>query len=175
MNDNTSCIDAEISIANDVDQCDEEKYFDLKSKEQIVTKKLKASKITWSDLSKLSPTILRWIGLVIGFVPAISGYLMHIIPIAIGRRFTSTKVKQKEFKASILMVSILVLILIQYIILGIIIVFTKATWVWMVIFIILGLIARFYYTYYSNTVFINKNKFDTIKSDAQNILTELKN
>ena len=175
MNDNTSCIDAEKSIANDVDQCDEEKYFDLKSKEQIVTKKLKASKITWSDLSKLSPTILRWIGLVIGFVPAISGYLMHIIPIAIGRRFTSTKVKQKEFKASILMVSILVLTLIQYIILGIIIVFTKATWVWMVIFIILGLIARFYYTYYSNTVFINKNKFDTIKSDAQNILTELKN
>lgn len=174
MNQSTSCIDVEKGIAQDVDQCSETKILELKSKEALVTKKLKTLKIGWTDLSNQPPTILRWICLFIGFIPAVLGYLIHIIPITIGKTFTSTKVKQKEFKASILMVSILVLTMIQYIILFIIVVLTKVTWVWIVIFIVLGLISRFYYTLYSNTVFVNSTTFTALKSDAQKILEELK-
>lgn len=167
-------LDNEKELAENLDKLDDAELHTLKTSVTGITKDLKTNGYAWSDLVKNPLNIINIILLTVGLIPAALGFLLHIIPIGVGHFFTKTKVKQKEFKASILMVSTLMMMLIQYVILILVIAFTSITWVWILVFIVTGLCARFYFTLYSNTAFTFNSGFSNIKKEAQALAKSLR-
>lgn len=162
--------DAEIKLANGFNILDTATRRSID--EQI--KKLKisfANKIqATSDMLKSKLDFIRGFILIIGFLPAMIGLLCHILPIAGGWIFMRAKVKQREFKSSLLFVVTLVLILIQYILVFIIALLLHASW-WIILPICLtsGLWARFYHRLWSTTMFSNSKNIEDYSSALNNI------
>jgi fatty acid desaturase len=135
--------------------------------------KMKKNGMIWNDLIKNPLNLTNSIILLIGIMPAILGFSLNLIPLAVGYFFTKTKVKQKEFKASILMVVTMVLFLLQYIILTALAIFGILPWLLILVAVIRGLWLRYYYTIYENSKIINFKKLVEFKSEAINILNKI--
>lgn len=135
---------------------------------------IKQEKLTLNDLEKHPCDARRLTVLLLGLIPGIAGAVTHFIPFAIAAYFTRAKVKQKEFKASILMVSSLVLGLIYYIICFFVILTFHLPLIYLVIQLLLGFWLRFYYYLWSDTVFIYAGKLEKFRQEGKNILDYLK-
>jgi glycerol-3-phosphate O-acyltransferase / dihydroxyacetone phosphate acyltransferase len=112
--DNLSKLDFMKKIATSLDSTDENMLEQIRQKISVTEKALKKSKLSLSDLHKTPASIKDYLLLVIGFLPAAYGYVFNFIPVVIGMWFTKLKVKQKEFKSSVLMVSVFLMVVIWY-------------------------------------------------------------
>ncbi len=135
---------------------------------------LRKIKLNWHDLVKKPLDPLKLLILIIGFLPAFIGSVLHSIPLAGGYYFTKGKVKQKEFKASILMVSTLLLMLIWYITLLAIILIAGWSWYVLILFLFSGLYLRWYYYMWHNTAFALPSKYNSVQQQGLEILKHLK-
>lgn len=96
----------------------------------------------------------RYMLIIVGFFPALVGLLIHFLPILVAVNFTKVKVKQKEFRASILFVVFLVNVLILYLILiPLVFIIFHIPWYYLFVCAILGLFAKFYYDFVTFTDF----------------------
>jgi 1-acyl-sn-glycerol-3-phosphate acyltransferase len=166
-------LDDEKAIAFKIDNLHEDKFSLLKSDAKSLLAKMKKDGVKWSDLTKKPMNILNIIILTFGLIPALLGFLIHLPAIAVGHYFTKSKVKQKEFKASILMVVTLVMMLLQYVILFFFAAFSLIPWYILLVFILSGLWLRFYVGIYSNTYFKSKVGLDKYKLLTGEILAKL--
>ncbi len=169
----TKRLDIEKDVAKIVDGLNDEKFITLKSDLNAMETKMKKNGMIWNDLIKNPLNLTNSIILLIGIMPAILGFSLNLIPLAVGYFFTKTKVKQKEFKASILMVVTMVLFLLQYIILTALAIFGILPWLLILVAVISGLWLRYYYTIYENSKIINFKKLVEFKSEAINILNKI--
>ena len=112
--DDLSRLDLLKKIATSLDSIDENTLEKIRQKISETEKSLKKSKLSLSDLHKTPATIKDYLLLVLGFLPAAYGYVFNFIPVVIGMWFTKIKVKQKEFKSSVLMVSVFFMLVIWY-------------------------------------------------------------
>lgn len=166
-------LDEEKAIAFKIDNLHEDKFSLLKSDAKSLLAKMKKDGVKWSDLTKKPMNILNIIILTFGLIPALLGFMIHLPAIAVGHYFTKSKVKQKEFKASILMVVTLVMMLLQYVILFFFAAFSLIPWYILLVFILSGLWLRFYVGIYSNTYFKSKVGLDKYKLLTGEILAKL--
>ncbi|MEZ4911253.1 MAG: 1-acyl-sn-glycerol-3-phosphate acyltransferase [Saprospiraceae bacterium] len=104
---------------------------------------------------QLNPVdFLTIIKLILGLIPALFGMFIYALPILIANIFTRSKVKQKEFRASILFVVTMMFILIELLfIVPIIFLILSINWYWYLIVIFLGLFLRWYYDLVATTYF----------------------
>lgn len=166
-------LDAEILLASKTDSLNDEKLSEIKKDLHHLEIKMKTIGLSFADLSKKPFDILSFVFLLIGFLPAAIGFLFHFLPMAGGYLFMKTKVKQLEFKSSILMVSVLLLILIYYIMW---IVFT--VWLGFPIYIFItgfvsGLWLRYWYRQLKLFSWTSREKFAMIRDESNTILNKL--
>lgn len=166
-------LDSEINIAAKIDQLTETHLEEIRSSIKEIDQQMKKMSLSWNDLDKIPLNIGMALVFLIGFFPALIGLLMHIFPISIAIGFTKFKVKQKEFKASILMVSALMMLMVQYLILIIAIFTTGLETYWLLLFIVGGLWLRFYYYIYNNTLFVRRKNLAFFQIQARQILKVL--
>lgn len=139
---------------------------------QIKLLKLKAkhNKIKWTSLGHKKFSIWEFFILLIGAIPAIFGYVVHVVPLLAGKIFTKSKVNQNEFKASILFVTTILFIIIWYIILmSLFLIYNISLW-WLLTIFFSGLCLKIYYTIFSETSFSNHNSIKEINQDVKAIL-----
>ncbi len=149
----TERLEAEIALANSFNMLDvatSKSLSDQLSKLKIhYSKKLQLT----SDILKTKVNLSKWLILILGFVPAIFGLLFHALPIVGAWLFMSAKVKQREFKSSLLFVVNLVFTLILYIIIIVFCIVFQWTWWTFPLIVIAGLWARYYHRVWSSTLF----------------------
>ena len=174
LNHNTQQLDIEKNIASSIDQLQESKYNNLIEEINKLKLSLKSQGLRWTDLLKSPLNLSKSIILLISIIPALLGLIFHGLPILGGYYFTKSKVRQKEFKASILMVSTLVLTLIMYVILILVIIFTSISWIWLPIIVVSGLSLRLCYTIYTQTIFKGNKVLQDSQKMAQNLVSALK-
>ncbi|MFZ1750376.1 MAG: 1-acyl-sn-glycerol-3-phosphate acyltransferase [Saprospiraceae bacterium] len=173
LNESDERLLAEKKMANVVDALPDEKLVLINDAIKNLSNDAKAASITLQDIRKKSADFISYAVLIVGLVPAVLGFMTHGLPISIGYIFTKTKVKAKEFRASILMVSVMVMILLWYILLIIIGVSYHLPWYCLVVVPLSGLWARYYYTYQSELVFVSHQKLQVLKEKASIILSSL--
>lgn len=107
------------------------------------------------DILKSPLNFKRTMILVLGSIPAFIGLILHVLPITAAWIFMRMKVKQREFKSSILFVVSLVFILLMYILL--LITSFVCHWLWWVLplIIVSGLWTRYYHRVWTSTLFNN--------------------
>lgn len=170
----TSRLDNEQLLASMIDNLTDEKLDSLKLNIKSLELEMKKNKVLWNDIIKQPLNVWNSFILVVGIIPAAIGLLINGIPIAFGYLFTKSQVKQKEFKASILMVVTLVMLLLQYIIMLLLVTFGFVSWIILLIGILSGLWLKFYYTVFENTYFNNSTKLKEFKTRAINLLDDIK-
>ncbi|MBK8620402.1 MAG: 1-acyl-sn-glycerol-3-phosphate acyltransferase [Saprospiraceae bacterium] len=106
---------------------------------------LKNEHLTLNDLGKSLPKWYHWLGLILGFLPAFIGFLLHIIPLLVSFLFTRINVKSKEFYGAIWFVTNIVSILIYYVIGIILFIVFLFPFYWIIIVPVSGYFARKYY------------------------------
>ena len=173
LNNNTQQLDIEKNLASYIDQLKEPEYTSLNDEIKNLKLSLKNQGLKWNDLLKSPLNLYKSLLLIITLIPALIGLVFHGLPIMGGYNFTKSKVRQTEFKASILMVSTLVLTLIMYVILILVIIFTSISWIWLPIILVSGLSLRLCYTIYTQTIFKGKKGLQDSQKIAQNLVNSL--
>lgn len=173
LNNNTQQLDIEKNLASYIDQLKEPEYNSLNDEIKNLKLSLKNQGLKWNDLLKSPLNLYKFLLLIITLIPALIGLIFHGLPIMGGYNFTKSKVRQTEFKASILMVSTLVLTLIMYVILILVIIFTSISWIWLPIIVVSGLSLRLCYTIYTQTIFKGKKGLQDSQKIAQNLVNSL--
>jgi glycerol-3-phosphate O-acyltransferase/dihydroxyacetone phosphate acyltransferase len=166
-------LDAEINIAAKIDQLTETDLAEIRSSVKELDQQMKKIGLSWAVIDKIPLNFGNALVLIIGFIPAVIGLIMHIVPLSIATGFTKYKVKPKEFKASILMVSALMLLMVQYLILIILICTTGLEVYWLLLFIMGGLWLRIYYYVFNNTLFVKRKNLEFFQIQAKQILKTL--
>jgi len=166
---------SEKNLAETLDKISENNYDEIKDQLKKIESEMEKENISLADLLKTPPGFGRIIFFVAGFIPFLFGIILHALPIGLAYYFTKNKIKQKEFKASILMVSSLILCLIYYIILIIIILAMEIPLYWFVICILCGWWSLIYWQLYSSTYFRSSDQINYFKEQTHLILFNMKN
>jgi 1-acyl-sn-glycerol-3-phosphate acyltransferase len=169
----TGLLEDEKKLAEKLDALSENKLQLLRDNIKQLETEMIIEKITLHDLQKIPIHFVSALTLVLGFLPALVGAFFHFLPLVSAYIFTKTKVKQKEFKASILMVSAMLLCLIAYILYIIIIVALGLPFYWLVIIITTGLWLRWYYQVWVSTFFSSGSGLEKFKNKGYQILDNL--
>lgn len=170
----TKRLDREKRLAEKLDALSVDTYEQVKSAIKGLESKFKTSGLKWAAINKSPLTLVGALILILGCIPAFIGFMLNIIPLAFGYYFTKAKVKQKEFKASILMVVTLVMFLIQYIIIILLCGVGILPWLLPLVGIVSLLWLKYYYMVYDDTCFVSKNTLDSFKDNALQILNTVK-
>ncbi|KXK40804.1 MAG: 1-acyl-sn-glycerol-3-phosphate acyltransferase [Saprospiraceae bacterium] len=163
---NNQRLDEEIHLADQINTLPTTEFQKLSGELSAFKSYLKTQGISLIDLLKKPLNMFTAVILILGFIPMLIGALLHSIPILIGYIFTKVKVKQKEFKSSLLFVVSLVMTLLMYIIIAILSFVYQ--WPWWVIpmMLALGLWARYYHRIMTS-IRLFKNK--ATKEASQNL------
>ncbi len=166
-------LQGEKKLANRIDALTDTEFESLSESMRTLENKIHAVNLKKDEIFKKPLGFIDVLFLIFGFIPAMVGAIIHVIPITIGFWFTKTNVKQKEFKASILMVSVLALFLINYIIL--LVLSLIFNWPFYIIptFIVCGLFLRLYYVVWNDVTFTPKAKILLYRNEAIKILSSL--
>ncbi len=151
--------------ANTLDNLGEDTITHLKSSLSEWRKKYGNYGLHPKDAVKKPINSASFLILVLGFLPALIGVLIHILPISVGLYFKRKIVKQKEFKNSLQFAFGVFISLIQYIVLFIIALVTFNFLFWLILPLITGLWARYYYFVYENTKWVKTKVFNNFQSD----------
>ena len=164
----TERLEAEITLANTFNT------LDIATRKSLTDQVLKL-KIHFSTKLQSTSDILqsavnpgKWLILILGLMPALIGILFHALPLACAWLFMSAKVKQREFKSSILFVVSLVLTLMMYLIIVVLSIIFQWPWWILPLIVTAGLWARYYHRVWSS-IFIRETK------DIQNYTEALDN
>jgi 1-acyl-sn-glycerol-3-phosphate acyltransferase len=172
---NQSRVDTEILLAQNTDKLSDNNFSDAKEQINALEKDMKSKNLVIKDLLKYPADIVRGIVLLVGLIPAFTGLIIHVLPIIGAYLFTYKVVKQKEFRASILMVTGLILFLLLYILYVILLIVFGLPFYLIVIAVISAFWLRFYYGYLSDTLFIAKKSMLNYRKQAAEILSNLNN
>jgi 1-acyl-sn-glycerol-3-phosphate acyltransferase len=164
---------SEKKLAESIDTLSDGELQEIREKIKVLESEMKNENVSLDDFGKMPYNASRIIILLIGFLPALLGGLLHVFPLAISFYFTKTNVKQKEFRASILMVTSMILCLLLYIAYVIIIAMTAIPFYWLAISILSGLWFRFYYQIWLSTTFVSVTLLDKLKNKGYQILNNL--
>lgn len=148
-------LNKEISLANAINKLDTATKRSILDQERKLNQKFNNKIDLITGILKSPLNFPKLIILIIGFIPAAIGLIIHSLPIIGSWLFMKAKVKQREFKSSILFVVSLVLILIMYLLMIPLIIIMHWPW-WLVFAIIgLGLWTRYYYRIWASTLIFN--------------------
>jgi 1-acyl-sn-glycerol-3-phosphate acyltransferase len=162
-------------LAEKIDALSEEDYSVLAGNLSTLHTAFRNRSFRFSDLKKKPFSIGRIFILILGFMPGLIGLILHILPMVGGYWFTKKNVKQREFRASILMVSGLVLFIIQYIVFVALVAIFHLPWYTILVILSLGLFFRFYLVYAKRTLFKNNKGLSALRKDAYALLAKLEN
>ncbi len=165
-----SKLQIEKSWANQLDHLNEDSIQELKNALSLLQKAHKDVNIKTTDLDKAPISIGRLLVLAAGLIPALIGIIYHVLPIGVGLYFKNKVVKQKEFKNSIQFAFGVFLGLIQYVIFFIIAVTSYKFLYFLVLPILSGLWARYYYHIWNNTQWTKKEIFYKFKNDMSQLV-----
>lgn len=162
-------LNKEIGLANTINTLDTATKRSLIEQVRKLNQKFDNKIDLKRDLLKTPLNLSRFILLTLGFIPAMAGLLLHCLPIIGGWIFTKAKVKQREFKSTLLFVVTLVFILIMY--LFWIPLILKMQWPWWTLFagIALGLWARYYHRIWTSTLFKKSKEVQEFSKALDNI------
>lgn len=104
-------------LAEKINSLEEENYHSFREESKSFIHELKQIGYSLEDLMKRKPDLLSYIYLFLGILPALTGILIHLLPLTAAYLFTVKNVKSKEFFGSIWFVSSIVLLLILYFVL----------------------------------------------------------
>jgi 1-acyl-sn-glycerol-3-phosphate acyltransferase len=166
-------LENEKKLAEKLDTLPDHKLELLRDNMKELELEMAKEKISLHNLQKIPVHFVSALVLVLGFLPAMTGAFFHFLPLMSAYLFTKTKVKQKEFRASILMVSALLLCMTTYLIYIIIIVVMGLPLYWLAIIIITGLWLRWYYQVWANTFFASGYTLEKFKNKGYQILDNL--
>lgn len=160
----------EIKLADAINTLNQQKKSEIQDDLKKIKSLLASQGLDFSCFNKKPINVRKALLLALGLIPAVLGFVLHSLPILGAVWFTKTKVKQKEFKASILMISVLVLTLIWYISIFAVVVFTGASLLIIPIVMILGLWSRWYYTYWEDTLFITTKTWTQLREKCLSLV-----
>lgn len=164
---------SEKKLAESIDNLSDDELQEIREKIKVLESEMKNENVTLDDICKIPYNASRILILLIGFLPALLGGLLHAIPLTISYYFTKINVKQKEFRASILMVTSMILSLLFYIAFVIIIAMTAISFYWLAISILTGLWFRYYYQTWIGTTFVSMKLLDKFKNKGFQILNNM--
>jgi len=164
---------SEKKLAESIDNLSDDELQEIREKIKVLESEMKNENVTLDDICKIPYNASRILILLIGFLPALLGGLLHAIPFTISYYFTKINVKQKEFRASILMVTSMILCLLLYIAFVIIIAMTAISFYWLAISILTGLWFRYYYQTWIGTTFVSMKLLDKFKNKGFQILNNM--
>lgn len=158
------------NIATALDNTSEDDLAVIQSTVKDTEKSLKKSRITLDDLHKIKAGSGNYLILLAGFLPSAFGYVFNFIPVIMGMWFTKLKVKQKEFKSSVLMVSCFTLLLLWYLGWIIFSFITPQFWILPFTGFVSGLIFLDYMEYFRRfAIFEDLHKIN----EGRNIMTQI--
>lgn len=163
-------LEKEINLARNVDDLLPQQLESLHITINAMEKKMATFNLNFHKIFLKPLTIKTTILLLVGFLPAVFGAFVHSLPIGLGYWFTKSKVKQKEFKASILMVSVLLLMMIHYFILLILNIVLGWPFYLLLICFASGFVLRFYYVLLCEITLKPKKLILRFRNDAFEIL-----
>lgn len=164
---------SEKKLAESIDNLSDDELQEIREKIKVLESEMKNENVTLDDICKIPYNASIILILLIGFLPALLGGLLHAIPLTISYYFTKINVKQKEFRASILMVTSMILCLLLYIAFVIIIAMTAIPFYWLAISIVTGLWFRYYYQTWIGTTFVSMKLLDKFKNKGFQILNNM--
>ena len=167
-------LDVEISMADKIDALTTDQLSKINTKLTAYKKSLKDVSASPKDILKKSPNLVNIITLLVGFIPAVVGAATNGIPVLLSYLFTKKMVNQIEFRASILMLSNLLLFILYYIGVLVTIWMVGFPLYWVVVMIVLGLWWRYYYELFNDIHWkVSKAKITELKSKGQEILSTI--
>lgn len=166
----SAMLEREKDLASKTDTLSETTLEKVRSDFRVLAASVRNEHSVISALSKQPLTISRIMSLTLGFMPALAGALVHGIPVMGGYWFTRTMVKQKEFRTSILMVSVLMLTVVTYLLILGLSLAGLIPWYSLMLAATLGLWWRYYFVQLAETAFMPVAKLKALKKGAKDIL-----
>jgi hypothetical protein len=169
-----SKLNREKSIAQKVDALSDDRLAEINDQINSIKNKLKIHGLKLKDLISSSLSPMRSISLLIGLIPALIGCVANFVPVSIGYFFTTSMVKQVEFRSSILMISNLLLFLIYYFSIITIFIIFDIPILYVLVMMMTGFFWRYYYDLVDRTSFkLSNNQAKIYKIEASQILSKL--
>lgn len=116
---NVNKLDQYKKLAENINALDKTSYQGLKDDFKLFKNELKQVGFSLEDLKKRKPLPLSYFYLLLGILPALTGFFIHILPLTVAYFFTVKNVRSKEFFGSIWFVSSVVMLLIFYLLLAV--------------------------------------------------------
>ncbi len=107
-------LQTEKNLAESVDALSEHDLEGIRKDIRDLEGSLKQHRLDDSFFTKAKITWVKGFLLILLGLPALAGYLLHIVPLLGAKKFTNSKVKHREFVLSILLVATLVLTTVSY-------------------------------------------------------------
>ncbi|MBC7884627.1 MAG: 1-acyl-sn-glycerol-3-phosphate acyltransferase [Saprospiraceae bacterium] len=169
-----SRLQSEIELASKLSNCKEDRLNKIEKDLDNLEAQLIKHKLKPGDLLKSNLTIARLLILVVGALPAFIGLLFNGLPMLLAYLFREKKVKQIEFKASILMIANLIFFLLYYIIIILLLFLCRLPFWYLLVIVGCGLWLRYFYEIYTSTLFFTGKKItDELKHTGIKILSHL--
>lgn len=139
-----------ISLATQLNALDGEKVKVLKNEVNAIEKNMKEIGVTRVDLVKENSNFLKLAGLILFFLPAFIGLLIHFIPLYTAKTLAKKLAPSKEFFGSIWLVLSILLSIFFYFIFILLGVFNVIPWFFPLLSVPLGLFSHFYFFRFHN-------------------------
>ncbi|MBK7525861.1 MAG: 1-acyl-sn-glycerol-3-phosphate acyltransferase [Saprospiraceae bacterium] len=143
-------------IAIRMDAMEENTFLELKEELKDFKKELKASNSGLEKLTLKKAGILQYVVFILGLLPAFAGYLLHLMPLGLALFLAKKNATSKEFFGSIRFVLSIVAVFVYYLIL----ISLWATGIlpgyFILLCVILGYFARYYYDFWQEFVYWGK-------------------
>jgi 1-acyl-sn-glycerol-3-phosphate acyltransferase len=153
-------------IAEMIDSMEENTFQELKEELKTFKKELKVKNSGLEQLVKKNAGILQYIILIIGFIPALAGWLLHLIPLGLALLFAKSKANSKEFFGSIWFVATIVTVFVYYLISIILWMCGILSVFYILLSMALGYFARYYYDFIKDFVYWGHTSFGKQRKQA---------
>jgi 1-acyl-sn-glycerol-3-phosphate acyltransferase len=159
-------------IANGIDIMEEEIYVQFKKDVKSLEKTWGVHRLTLGDLGKKIPSFSMVLIMVLGFVPALTGFLIHLLPLGLAYFFSKSNVKSREFFGSIWFVSSIVTLVLFYLILIISVCLSWFSWYWILVAVATGYFAQYYYDIITCNYWGSKRNFMEFRKKSNQLFQQ---
>jgi glycerol-3-phosphate O-acyltransferase/dihydroxyacetone phosphate acyltransferase len=159
-------LNREIELANEISLMDEPEWHDTKLRLDRFENQIRKIGLHFSSLPGKPMGFSSAIFLFLALIPALAGLLGHALPLSIAYYFTTSKVTHKEFRASILFVSSILLVFLYYIVIFVLVLTNVLPVIILPALWLTGLIAKLYVGHLRETLFITKKQAETLHKSS---------
>lgn len=153
-------------IGEKLDSLEVEPYTELKQSIVDLKKNIKSDGYHFEDITKSSPGFLQYFIVILGFIPALAGFLFHAVPLGLAYYFVRLKIKNKEFYGAVWFAGTIVVVIVYYVILFTLVAFGLIPFFVVILFILTGYFSQYYYDIWNSWFWWNKKRWIKNKEAA---------